>query len=84
MPPVSDVCVVVTEAELTVAKPGLLSTVSEVDARYGWLYPLGALIFMYGMLRSMVVTWRHRGIVWRGTLYPLRELRKFNSPFMWK
>jgi GT2 family glycosyltransferase len=61
-----------------------LSAVGEVDARYGWLYPLGALIFMYGLLRSMVVTWVHRGIVWRGTLYPLRELRKFNSPFQWK
>lgn len=69
-------CVAVTYREL--------SAVSNVDARYGWLYPLGAVIFMYGMLRSMVVTWMNRGIVWRGTLYPLRELRKFNSPFQWK
>jgi glycosyltransferase involved in cell wall biosynthesis len=69
-------CVAVTYREL--------SAVSEVDARYGWLYPLGALIFMYGMLRSMVVTWVNRGIIWRGTLYPLRELRRFNSPFQWR
>lgn len=69
-------CVAVTYREL--------SAVSEVDARYGWLYPVGAVIFMYGMLRSMVVTWVNRGIVWRGTLYPLRELRRFNSPFQWR
>jgi glycosyltransferase involved in cell wall biosynthesis len=69
-------CVAVTYREL--------SAVSEVDARYGWLYPVGAVIFMYGMLRSMVVTWMNRGIIWRGTLYPLRELRRFNSPFQWR
>ena len=57
---------------------------SRIDARYGWLYPLGAVIFMYGFLWSMISAWRHRGVIWRGTLYPLRDLRKFNSPFQWK
>jgi glycosyltransferase involved in cell wall biosynthesis len=57
---------------------------SRIDTRYGWLYPLGAVIFIYSMLWSMVVAWWHRGVIWRGTLYPLRDLRKYNSPFQWR
>lgn len=37
--------------------------------------PFGASIFAYMILRSTVVTLRQRGIVWRGTFYPLDELR---------
>jgi cellulose synthase/poly-beta-1,6-N-acetylglucosamine synthase-like glycosyltransferase len=58
--------------------------INGIPARYGWLYPLGALGMLWAMLRSMVVTWWHRGVLWRGTLYPLRELRQFNSPFSWE
>jgi glycosyltransferase involved in cell wall biosynthesis len=57
---------------------------SRIDARYAWLYPLGALALMFAMLRSMVVVWVRRGVVWRGTYYPLRDLRRHNSPFMWE
>jgi glycosyltransferase involved in cell wall biosynthesis len=57
---------------------------SQIDARYGWLYPLGALALMAAMLRSMVVVWVKRGVVWRGTHYALRDLRRHNSPFQWK
>ena len=28
---------------------------SQIDARYAWLYPLGAVAIMFAMLRSMVV-----------------------------
>ena len=31
---------------------------------------------MYTLMRSMVHTFRNDGIVWRGTKYPLEELRK--------
>lgn len=58
--------------------------VSRIDARYGWLYPLGALAMIFAMLRSMVVVLAQRGVMWRGTLYPLRDLRKHNSPFVWE
>jgi glycosyltransferase involved in cell wall biosynthesis len=57
---------------------------SRIDARYAWLYPLGALALMFAMLRSMVVVWVRRGVVWRGTYYPLRDLRRHNSPFVWE
>jgi cellulose synthase/poly-beta-1,6-N-acetylglucosamine synthase-like glycosyltransferase len=62
----------------------VMGEVSSIDARYGWLYPLGALAFVWAMLRSMVVVWWQRGVVWRGTLYELRDLRRHNSPFVWE
>lgn len=43
---------------------------------HGALLPLGTLVMDYIMLRSMIVTLVRRGIVWRGTHYPLRELRR--------
>jgi glycosyltransferase involved in cell wall biosynthesis len=61
-----------------------MGAVSGIDARYGWLYPLGALTFVYAMLRSMVVTWMQGGVRWRGTFYPLKELRKHNSARRWR
>jgi len=33
-------------------------------------------LFMYTLLRSMVQTLANDGVVWRGTKYPLDELRK--------
>ena len=39
-------------------------------------HPLSALLIVYTMLRSIAHTWRHRGVVWRGTRYELKELRK--------
>jgi hypothetical protein len=62
----------------------MMGSVSLIDARYAWLYPLGAVGMMFAMLRSMVVVMARRGVVWRGTHYPLRDLRKHNSPFVWE
>jgi GT2 family glycosyltransferase len=62
----------------------LMGSVSQVDARYSWLYPVGAVAFVWAMLRSMVVVLRQRGVVWRGTHYALRDLRQHNSPFAWE
>jgi glycosyltransferase involved in cell wall biosynthesis len=62
----------------------LIGAVSQIDARYAWLYPLGAVSFMFAMVRSMVIVWWQRGVVWRGTHYGLRELRRHNSPFVWE
>lgn len=62
----------------------LLGRWSHIDARYGWLYPLGALAMLWAMVRSMGSAWVRRGVMWRGTFYPLRELRQHNSPFQWE
>lgn len=43
---------------------------------YGLAFPLAALVVIYIILRSMAFTYRQGGIVWRGTKYPLDELRK--------
>ena len=62
-----------------------MGSMSQIDARYAWLYPLGALGLLFAMLRSMVVVLAGGGgVVWRGTFYPLRDLREHNSPFVWE
>lgn len=43
---------------------------------YAVTYPIGALIFAWMLARSMIVTLWQGGIVWRGTFYPLDELRR--------
>ncbi len=40
------------------------------------LHLVSALLMMYAMLRSMILTIAQGGITWRGTKYPLRELRR--------
>lgn len=47
-----------------------------VSPLYGLFYPVAGLLFLYTLLRSMIYTYRQGGVVWRGTLYPLSELRK--------
>lgn len=42
---------------------------------WGLFFPAGLAVLDYILLRSMVVTHWQRGIVWRGTHYPLRDLR---------
>ncbi len=47
---------------------------------YAFTFPLAALLLLYAVLRSMVLTLLRGGVMWRGTLYPLAELRKFAGP----
>jgi cellulose synthase/poly-beta-1,6-N-acetylglucosamine synthase-like glycosyltransferase len=49
---------------------------SRVPAYYFALHPVSTALFVYTLLRSMIHTLRNDGIVWRGTKYPLEELRK--------
>jgi glycosyltransferase involved in cell wall biosynthesis len=42
--------------------------------------PAGALLLAWAMLRSMILTLYRGGVVWRGTLYPLAELRRHCGP----
>ncbi len=62
----------------------MMSERSRIDARYGWLYPAAVFVMAWAMLRSMLSLWARRGVMWRGTFYPLRELRMHNSPWQWE
>jgi glycosyltransferase involved in cell wall biosynthesis len=54
---------------------------SRISAAYGVLFPVAGALVVYSMLRSMVVTLATGGVTWRGTFYPLSELRKLaHSP----
>jgi glycosyltransferase involved in cell wall biosynthesis len=53
-----------------------MSSMSAVPAYYFFLHPVSTGLFMYTLLRSMIHTFSNDGIVWRGTRYPLDELRK--------
>src|SRR4051794_8375276 len=49
---------------------------SAVPPYYFLLHPVSTAMFIYTLLRSMFLTLWNGGIVWRGTKYPLEELRK--------
>lgn len=47
-----------------------------VSPVYALTEPLGALLFAWMLARSTVVTLWNGGITWRGTFYPLEELKR--------
>jgi glycosyltransferase involved in cell wall biosynthesis len=53
-----------------------MSFKSSIPAYYFLLHPISTLLFAYTLLRSMFLTLRDQGVTWRGTKYPLEELRK--------
>jgi len=53
-----------------------MSLRSGVPAYYFLLHPVSTALFIYTLMRSMFHTLWNDGIVWRGTKYPLEELRK--------
>ena len=49
---------------------------AEIHPWYFFLHPVSTTLFIYTMLRSTFVTLWNGGVEWRGTKYPLDELRK--------
>ncbi len=49
---------------------------TDASPLYGFTHPLGALLFCWMQARSAIATLWQGGVVWRGTFYPLEELRK--------
>jgi hypothetical protein len=47
-----------------------------VSVFYALTQPVGALIFCWMLLRSMIITLWNGGIVWRGTFYAMEELKR--------
>ncbi|MGC2618790.1 MAG: glycosyltransferase, partial [Acidobacteriaceae bacterium] len=42
--------------------------------------PVGTALLVYSLLRSMAFTLTRGGVVWRGTFYPLKDLRRHAGP----
>jgi glycosyltransferase involved in cell wall biosynthesis len=49
---------------------------SSIPPYYFLLHPISTVLFEYTLLRSMFLTLWNDGVTWRGTRYPLEELRK--------
>ena len=52
-----------------------MSGKSDIPPYYFVLHPVSTALFVYTMLRSTFLTLGRGGIIWRGTFYPLKELR---------
>jgi cellulose synthase/poly-beta-1,6-N-acetylglucosamine synthase-like glycosyltransferase len=53
-----------------------MSRKSDIPPYYFILHPVSTALFVYTMLRSTFLTLARGGVLWRGTFYPLEELRK--------
>jgi cellulose synthase/poly-beta-1,6-N-acetylglucosamine synthase-like glycosyltransferase len=58
----------------------LYGRTSGISAWYAAGFPVGALLFIFTLLRSMAVTLRQGGVWWRGTFYSLEDLRREAGP----
>ncbi|HEY1465306.1 MAG TPA: glycosyltransferase family 2 protein [Terriglobales bacterium] len=53
-----------------------MSMHSSIEPYYFLLHPISTILFTYTMFRSMFLTLGRGGVTWRGTFYPLDELRR--------
>jgi glycosyltransferase involved in cell wall biosynthesis len=58
----------------------LSSRQSKVSPWYAILFPVSATLIVCSIIRSMITTLKNGGVTWRGTFYPLAELRKKPQP----
>jgi glycosyltransferase involved in cell wall biosynthesis len=50
--------------------------VMRISPLYSLTFPIAAVVFTYMLARSTIITLKQGGIYWRGTFYPLDELRR--------
>jgi len=55
---------------------GTIAAVTKVSPLYALTHPIGAVLLSYMVARSVAVTLWNGGVTWRGTFYPLRELKR--------
>ncbi len=60
----------------------LMGRPSGLSAWNAIFFPFSASIFIFTLLRSMLTTLKQGGVIWRGTFYPLDELRKNAAPLL--
>jgi hypothetical protein len=53
-----------------------MSWKSTIRPYYFFLHPISSILFIYILVQSTLLTLVRDGIVWRGTKYPLAELRR--------
>jgi hypothetical protein len=53
---------------------------NRISVAWVFTFPVALALVLYAMLRSMILTIRQGGVVWRGTFYPLSELRRNLGP----
>jgi glycosyltransferase involved in cell wall biosynthesis len=53
-----------------------VDVVNRVSPLYALTHPLGSVLFCYMIMRSVGVTLWKGGVTWRGTFYPLKELKR--------
>jgi GT2 family glycosyltransferase len=53
---------------------------TSISPAYLVLFPIATLMFLWTLLRSMLLVLFRGGVLWRGTLYPLKELRRQAGP----
>jgi cellulose synthase/poly-beta-1,6-N-acetylglucosamine synthase-like glycosyltransferase len=53
---------------------------TDIPPIYLALFPIATLLFVGTLLRSMILVLWRGGVLWRGTLYPLKELRRQAGP----
>jgi glycosyltransferase involved in cell wall biosynthesis len=58
----------------------LLNRHSGISTWNAFFFPFSALIFIFTLLRSMLITLKQGGVIWRGTFYSLADLRKNAAP----
>jgi hypothetical protein len=61
---------------LAICAEGGVAIENGVSPFYALTHPIGALIFGWMLVRSTIVTLWQGGITWRGTFYPLEELKR--------
>jgi len=71
-------------AIITLASVSLLfifsNRYSRISPWYAAFFPVSSVLFVYSLLRSMFTTLKLGGVIWRGTFYPIAELRKDIGP----
>ena len=58
----------------------VMSQGARIRAWQALLMPVGGALFSFAILRSIAFAVARRGLVWRGTFYPLEELRRRMLP----
>jgi len=52
---------------------------SRISPWFALSMPLGAVLVVYAMLRSTLLTLARGGVIWRGTFYALKDLRQHRA-----